>query len=211
MMRHVGCLGVESMEGWDAAGVSLGNKGRVETFGATEEAVDRIDQVQYDDPHHGPCVDSLLTGKRLYMPDAASEQRWPRFAQAAQKEGIEAVFSIPLKDGEPFGALNFYSRRKDPLQDGQAQDAELFAAEAAAVLMNARAQGSQEALIEQLNEGLQTRTLIGQATGILMAQEGLSSDAAFAKLVHISQTSNIKLRDIAKRYVSAWEERLKPG
>lgn len=60
----------------------------------------------------------------------------------------------------------------------------------------------------QLEEALATRTTIGQAVGLLMAQEALTSDEAFTKLVHVSQNANIKLRDIAQRYVDAWEEKV---
>lgn len=60
----------------------------------------------------------------------------------------------------------------------------------------------------QLEEALVTRTTIGQAVGLLMAQESLTSDQAFQKLVHVSQTANVKLRDIAQRYVESWEEKV---
>lgn len=60
----------------------------------------------------------------------------------------------------------------------------------------------------QLEEALVTRTTIGQAVGVLMAQEGLTSDEAFDKLVHVSQNANLKLRDIAQRYLKAWEEKV---
>lgn len=60
----------------------------------------------------------------------------------------------------------------------------------------------------QLEEGLVTRTTIGQALGLLMAQEALTSEEAFDKLVQVSQNANIKLRDIAQRYVEAWEEKV---
>ncbi len=60
----------------------------------------------------------------------------------------------------------------------------------------------------QLEEALETRTVIGQAIGLLMAQEAFTSDEAFQKLVGVSQNSNIKLRDIAQRLVDAWEEKV---
>lgn len=60
-----------------------------------------------------------------------------------------------------------------------------------------------------LLEALATRTVIGQAVGLLMAQEGLTADEAFQKLVGVSQGANTKLRDIAQRYVDAWEDRCK--
>ena len=49
--------------------------------------------------------------------------------------------------------------------------------------------------------------MIGQATGLLMAQHGVTADEAFQMMVTASQHANIKLRDIARRYVEAWEEK----
>ncbi len=63
--------------------------------------------------------------------------------------------------------------------------------------------------MEQLKEALETRTIIGQATGLLMAQEGLSSEEAFQKLVKVSRNANIKLRDLAQRYADAWHQNAK--
>lgn len=53
---------------------------------------------------------------------------------------------------------------------------------------------------------LQTRMVIGQAVGILMQRDGLSSERAFALLVHTSQRTNTKLRDIAQRLVDQVED-----
>jgi AmiR/NasT family two-component response regulator len=55
--------------------------------------------------------------------------------------------------------------------------------------------------IEQLTDALATRTVIGQATGLLMRDLGLTSKAAFAQLVTLSSHSNVKLREIAERLV----------
>lgn len=74
--------------------------------------------------------------------------------------------------------------------------------------------GSSQSLLEatvhesQLEEALLTRTTIGQAVGVLMAQKGLTSDEAFDKLVHVSQNANLKLRDIAQRYVETWDDKV---
>jgi AmiR/NasT family two-component response regulator len=69
--------------------------------------------------------------------------------------------------------------------------------------------------IHGLREALRTRTLIGQAVGLLMAEKGLSTDEAFAKLVERSSHSNLKLRDVAARMVeladAGAERRRKPS
>ena len=55
---------------------------------------------------------------------------------------------------------------------------------------------------EQLDTALQTRKLIGQATGIVMQRYGLNEHRAFAYLVRVSSTSNTKLHDIAAHLVA---------
>ncbi|MFN2319359.1 MAG: ANTAR domain-containing protein [Dermatophilaceae bacterium] len=45
------------------------------------------------------------------------------------------------------------------------------------------------------------RTVIGQATGILMERFGLTSDRAFGLLSKISQDKNLKLRQLAEQFV----------
>ena len=51
--------------------------------------------------------------------------------------------------------------------------------------------------MEQLQHGLITRDLIGQAKGILMERFKITSGQAFTLLVRVSQHNNRKLRDIA--------------
>jgi AmiR/NasT family two-component response regulator len=51
--------------------------------------------------------------------------------------------------------------------------------------------------VQQLHEALESRTVIGQATGILMERFGLDSDAAFGVLRRLSQTHNIKIHSLA--------------
>ena len=210
VMGHIGRLGVEAMEGWDGAAASLVERDQVATFGATDDRLNPVDQSQYD-TQRGPCVDALRTGEPKYFDGTDVEPRWRTFAEVAANYDVYSVVSFPLKlEGEVMGALNFYSRERDALRAGQREEGALFAAQAAVALGNAKdfvAMGQQ---VTQLEEGLQTRTMIGQATGLLMAQEGLTSEEAFQKLVQVSQTSNVKLRDIAQKYVQAWESQATP-
>jgi hypothetical protein len=120
------------------------------------------------------------------------------------------VLSFPLKlDEEVIGAMNFYSKERDAMRSGQQEEGWVFASQAAVTLSNAKKLISKSMQVQQLETGLETRTMIGQATGLLMAQEGLTSDHAFQKLVSVSQNANLKLRDIAQRYVQSWEEKMK--
>jgi len=206
ILGHIGDLGVHALEGWNACATSLAETNRVATFGATDERVCSIDSYQYDSGR-GPCV-SALQGKSQYFDGEDFAPEWRQFAEVAARAGIHSVVSFPLKlDDQVIGALNFYSTERDALRTGQREEGLLFASQAAVTLSNAREFFAHKQQVEQLRDGLGTRTIIGQATGLLMAHEGLTSEEAFQKLVNASQQANIKLRDIAQRYVAAWEDK----
>jgi AmiR/NasT family two-component response regulator len=99
-----------------------------------------------------------------------------------------------LDDEGTIGGLNLYSTTSEEIDPEAESIAELFAAHAAIALGNACTQ-------ETLNDGLQTRKVIGQAIGILMERYEMTEDRAFAFLVRASSTSNIKLREVAQGLV----------
>jgi AmiR/NasT family two-component response regulator len=95
--------------------------------------------------------------------------------------------------GEPphaLGALNVYGADPAAFDDADQQVAMLLAAVAGVLLDAAQRQA-------QLTEALESRGLIGQAMGILMAQSEIPADEAFDQLRAASQRMNIKLRDLA--------------
>ena len=53
------------------------------------------------------------------------------------------------------------------------------------------------AKVEQLERGLNSRKVIGQASGILIERHQVTPNEAFRILVQASQTNNRKLRDVA--------------
>jgi AmiR/NasT family two-component response regulator len=55
--------------------------------------------------------------------------------------------------------------------------------------------------VEQLEEALETRTVIGQALGMLMERFDMGKDEAFAFLVRCSSHENRKLHVIATQVV----------
>jgi AmiR/NasT family two-component response regulator len=55
--------------------------------------------------------------------------------------------------------------------------------------------------VDQLREALDTRPVIDQAKGMLIARHGCSPDEAFRMLSAASQRENRKLRDVAEAMV----------
>jgi GAF domain-containing protein len=210
ILRQVGLLALAVLPGWDAAATTLVEEDRVATFGSTEPRIEKVDQHQYD-LWSGPCVDAL-NGEIQYLDGKDVPQKWEPFHAAISKIGINSVLSFPLHAGdEVIGALNFYAETQDAIESGNLEEGQAFAAQASVALAAAKGFQASREQVQQLEEAIQTRTMIGQATGLLMAQEGLTSQEAFQKLVRVSQTSNIKLREIAHRYVSTWEQRVDNG
>ncbi|WP_246182766.1 ANTAR domain-containing protein [Mycolicibacterium grossiae] len=78
---------------------------------------------------------------------------------------------------------------------------ELVAQHASVALVGSKAEA-------QFDRALASRDVIGQAEGILMHRENLSSTAAFALLLKTSQNSNLKLVDIARWLVDEHNNRL---
>jgi GAF domain-containing protein len=203
-LRRVADLSVETVPGCDATGVSLAHDGQVTTSVASGDLALRVDSHQYT-TGEGPCLAAIDDGQTHQIDSMADDTRWPRFAAQAQREGVVAVLSVPLPvRNETVGALNMYAEHR-PFDESSQRLGERFARQAAVALTNAETFERTRDLVEQLNQALESRDVIGQAKGILMAREGLDADDAFEALRSASQQRNKKLRDIAREIVAAAE------
>jgi AmiR/NasT family two-component response regulator len=99
------------------------------------------------------------------------------------------------------GALNLYSRRDHAFNGVPPAAALLFAKQATAAIWATRTQTTTRGVIEHLEHALETREVIGMAKGVIMVNEKVTPDDAFAVLVVASQHRNVKLRDVAAEVV----------
>lgn len=194
-----------------AVSVTLTADGRPYTSTSTAPLAVDLDEAQYADDT-GPCLDALRTGQAVNTVIEGGDERWPRFGDAADARGVRSVVSLPLvvRD-DAIGVLNVYSLAASPFRDADEETATLLARQAAVVLANAIAFSTANALNQQLWDALETRDLIGQAKGIVMAQEGCSAETAFDILRRASQHTNRKLRDIALELVRAADRGRSPS
>jgi GAF domain-containing protein len=196
LLQRVADLAVDQLDGCAMAGVTLVQGDRPTTAVFTEPAAAEIDESQYD-TGRGPCVDAYRTGAILRIDDTLVDDRWPEFARAAADRGVRSTLSLPLHAGsKSLGALNMYARQVGAFDDND-QMVSVFVAHAATSLANSHAYWAAQTLSEQLKEALESRAVIEQAKGILMAGTRCDADSAFEQLKRSSQRSNQKLRDIA--------------
>ena len=154
-------------------------------------------------PGPGPGADAAGQGRTQVIRSLIVEKRWPEFTNHALYCGVQSVLACPLSgDGQVIGSVVFYSSQESAFPSQQAAVAQAFADTAGVLLSNARAYEAATALSAQLNEALQSRAVIDQAKGIIMATQGISADEAFDKIRSISQTTNIKVRDLAQQIVT---------
>jgi GAF domain-containing protein len=192
---------LDTVPGFDHVGISITHRdGTIETRSATDQLVWDLDEIQYS-LREGPCYDTLRGEGVLVVDNARHDQRWPTYMPQAVARGLRAQLAVGLYSaGDSLGGLNLYSTSSDRVEEDAAAIAKLFAAQAAIALGRSR-----QAV--QLSEALESRKLIGQAIGLVMAQYELDEDRAFQYLIRASSTSNIKLRDVAAELVRVANQR----
>jgi GAF domain-containing protein len=190
VQRAVGMC-TQALTRCDMAGVSVAESDRVRTLAASSERLRMIDDLQFQ-TGEGPCFDTLSGEEAITSNDLATDSRWPNWGPLVSAQaGVHASLSYRLAaNGKPLGALNIYSAEPGAFTHQDLVEGYVLAAHAAAAL----ASSIKEA---QLAQALETRTVIGQATGILMERFGLDDDAAFGVLRRLSQTHNVKIVTLA--------------
>ncbi|MDQ3897448.1 MAG: GAF and ANTAR domain-containing protein [Actinomycetota bacterium] len=186
-------LAVETIEGCDCAGITFMRGREYSTPAASSDVPRDVDAIQYE-VGEGPCLDAIREHDVFRTGDLSRERRWPRFSARAQREtGVASMVCFRLfVDGDTLGALNLYSKATDAFDDHAMSLGSVFAAHAAIALSTALHD-------EQMEEALQSRDVIGQAKGILMAREHVGPEEAFDMLRRASQRVNVKLREVARQ------------
>jgi GAF domain-containing protein len=204
VLQRVTQLACRTVANCEMAGITVEQHGKLETPVFTDARAPLIDQAQYD-ADTGPCVDAFRTGAILTIPDTAVDTRWPDFSRAATAASVRSTLSVPMDVSgnrtEVLGALNLYSEVPDAFDAEAVASAESLAQQAAIVVANAQAYWGAKELSEQLQQAMESRAVIEQAKGILMAQSHVPAEEAFQILVRASQRENRKLREIAVEIV----------
>jgi GAF domain-containing protein len=197
VLLEVVAAAVTLIPGTDEASISMVTERRHITSQApTSSLASDVDALQ-EETGEGPCLDSAYEQQTVSVPDMATEERWPHFAERASQVGAASMLAFQLfVEGDNLGALNLYSRTPHAFTDESEHVGLLFASHAAVAFAGARKQ-------ETLTRALDTRDVIGMAKGILIERYSLTPDRAFRVLVRSSQESQRKLRDVAEELVHA--------
>jgi transcriptional regulator with GAF, ATPase, and Fis domain len=187
---------VELVSGCDGAGVTMARRGQpLETKVSTADYVARGDALQYE-LQEGPCMDAVWQQTMIESPDLANEKRWSTWGPRVVAElGVRSMMCIQLfADEQTVGALNMYSRTVRAFDAVDQREGEALAAHIAVAFVAAQQ-------IEHLNAAVVSRTVIGQAEGILMERFDIDAHRAFDVLKRVSSHSNVKVHQVATELV----------
>ena len=201
-LGRVAGLACRAIPGCEMASLTMMRNDKPSTAVQTDPEVRPLDLAQYHG-EGGPCLEAYAT-RQIIRYDVATGNglRWPEFNAAAKGAGVESVLALPLTVGRsPVGALNLFSKAARGFTEADEETAGLFSEQAAVACTNAEVYWRTYSLTENLREALESRDVIGQAKGILMARRGCTSEAAFEALRKTSMRRNVKLRDIADEVV----------
>lgn len=188
---------VDNVPGAQYAGITVITKGnRVSSTASTDPMAELVDRLQ-GQFRQGPCADAALQKHTVRVDDFSAESRWPAFTAAAlEQTAIRSSLSFQLySDREATGALNLFSDEPFAFSDGAEEIGLVHATHAAVALYAARRHS-------EFESALASRDVIGQAKGMIMERYDLDSMQAFDLLKRLSQDSNTRLTDVAKKLVS---------
>jgi hypothetical protein len=206
VIHHVERTAVRLVPGATVASVMiLGAEDRFHTSAGADPLAVQLGEAQHQ-AGEGPCQDATRSpGPKLSRCDdlAAPDTPWPRFSPAAVDLGIRSVAAVGLLPLSParLGALHIYGREAHAFTDADVEATGVLASHLAVALLVLTQLDQTQGQLTHLWNALDTRDIIGQAKGILMARRHVTAGEAFALLSATSQRLNIKLRDLAQQVV----------
>lgn len=192
---------VRAVPGADMASITAIRDGEPETAASTDERAVDIDRVQYA-AGEGPCLRAAETGEIVRLPLATAGAVWPEFTSYARSRGVGSYLAAPLRVDESLGgALNLFGFGDHGFAETDSQLLALYTAMVSFGLRSTRRYLNARRRVAELETAMSSRAVIEQAKGILMAVHRVSADDAMKRLIAESQHTNVKLREVATRFV----------
>jgi len=194
------CHAAREVMGVDGASITMDNSAPSRVIlCATDMRSDMLENLQ-DVLGEGPCRDAFDLGQPMQTGlDRHAASRWPQFVPAAEKiVGPEAVlWAFPMHSaGDVIGTMNLYRLSHGPL--AESIDAVQFLADTLAATLLREPSG----LAEMADASAwSSRAVVHQATGMLVAQLGVSIDDALAVLRSYAFANSAHLAHVARAVV----------
>jgi GAF domain-containing protein len=201
-------IAARGIPGAEASSITLLRGDKAFTVAYSGEMALAADELQYE-RGYGPCMDAGRGGVLLRIDDMRTETRWPDYvSHVVATTPVLSSLSVPLPyQGASIGALNNYSTKPGAFASPESLRAGTDVAEVIAVAVaNADAHAQLFDQARNMRLAMESRAVIEQAKGVLMAQRRVDAEQAFEILREASQRYNRKLREIAAGIVESTGE-----
>ena len=200
-LSQLTALAAGQVSGCAAAGVTVWHDGELTAEAASHPDAARLIAVQVA-CGRGPLIDAMSGGGPASCSDTLTETRWPEFTTAALEAGVRSSVTLSSQ-GAAVVILSLFGLRPRALPVGDLQLAELLVAYGAALVGAVSEYDDSRRVALQLRDAAESRAIVDQAKGILMHALGCSADQALDRMREVSQRSNLRATEVARRIIDA--------
>ena len=163
------------------------------TAGASDDVAGAADRLQLS-LQQGPVLQTIERRQPVMVTELRSDGRWRFWAPSAADLGFRSALALPLADGDIAGALTLYARSPSRFRSADLASAMVFAQLASIAIAVAQERA-------QLLQAVQSRSIVGQAQGILMEHYGVTATQALTVLHRYSAQQDLDLRVMAESVI----------
>jgi hypothetical protein len=161
------------------------------------EALENLQEITGEGPGYDAARNDAIVIAQL---DGDADQRWPMLAQSVEETyGALSVYAIPVHAASALsGVATLYTRAHKELAEPASRVAFLANAVGAALLLDAVEQRERQPTIA---DAWSSRSVVHQATGMVMAQVRVTAEDALALLRGHAYAMSTDVNDVATRVV----------
>lgn len=195
------CVDVLDVTG---AGITIMGGDQAGPICVSDEKVAALEDVQFS-TGQGPCQDAFASGVSVHAPrlDADAASLWPPFVSLAKQSGFGAVFAYPLiTAGSKVGVLTLYQHAEGDLTALQRDDSLALADVLTETVLSLQNDAPTGMLAPGLEEAVQYRAEIYQASGMTAVQLGVSAAEALLRIRAYSFSNDQTVAETASHIVA---------
>jgi len=200
-LSQLTALAASQVPGCAAATVTIWRDGELASQASSHPEPSRLVAVQVSSGR-GPLIDAITGGGPASCPDTLTETRWPEFAAAALRLGVRSAVTLS-HNGAVVITLSLFGLRPRAFETDQLQLAELLVAYGGALVGAVSDYDDSRRVAVQLRDAADARAVVDQAKGILMHALGCTADQALERMREVSQRSNLRATEVARRVIDA--------
>lgn len=195
------CVEVLSVTG---AGITIMGGEQAGPICVSDVKVAALEDLQYA-IGQGPCRDAFRSGTSVHAPRLGVEAsaRWPSFVSLARDSGIRAVFAYPLIGaGAKVGVLTLYQSGEGELTTAQHDDSIALSEVLTETVLSLQDESPPGTLATELDDAVQYRAEIYQASGMVAIQLSISAAEALLRLRAYAFASDQSVAEVAAHIVA---------